>query len=113
VVIGVLVAVAVPRYAHTKAKAYVASMEADLKNLTTAQELFYNDSTKYYNGAVPDPLFPVSPSAGVTLTLQNVSATGWGATATHPGTPRACAIFIGTGGPVAPATIEGQVACDP
>jgi hypothetical protein len=53
-----------------------------------------------------------SPTPGVSITLSNVSLTGWAAVATYPGgTTRTCALFYGSGGPVAPATMEGQVAC--
>jgi hypothetical protein len=44
--------------------------------------------------------------------VSNVTNTGWAATATAPGlTARTCVIYMGTGGPIAPATAEGSVAC--
>jgi hypothetical protein len=49
----------------------------------------------------------------VTITLVNVTSAGWGATAVHSGTTRTCAIFVGTGGPLGPATVEGQPDCTP
>jgi len=42
-----------------------------------------------------------------------VSASGWGATATHAGSTRMCAVYVGTGGPIAPATAEGTPTCTP
>ena len=33
VIIGVLAAIAIPKFANTKQKAYVATMKSDLKNL--------------------------------------------------------------------------------
>ncbi len=113
VIIGILAAIAIPKFSNTKSKGYVASMVADLRNLTTAEEGFYSDSNYYYSGAVPNSTFPAHTSPSVTLTLQNVSVSGWGALATHPGTSRTCAIYFGTGGPVSPATQEGVVMCDP
>lgn len=113
VIIGVLAAISIPKFANTKQRAYIAAMTSDLKNLSTAEEAFYADSNFYYSGAVPATGFGVVPSSGVTLTLQNVSGAGWGALATHSGTGRTCAIYFGTGGPVAPATREGLVMCDP
>ena len=38
VIIGILAAIAIPKFASTKEKAYLASMKSDLRNLATAQE---------------------------------------------------------------------------
>jgi hypothetical protein len=38
---------------------------------------------------------------------------GWGATATNGATTWTCAVYIGTGGPIAPATSPGVIACSP
>ncbi len=38
VIIGILAAIAIPKFAGTKSKAYVAAMKSDLKNLVTAEE---------------------------------------------------------------------------
>ncbi|HEU4649721.1 MAG TPA: prepilin-type N-terminal cleavage/methylation domain-containing protein [Gemmatimonadales bacterium] len=113
VIIGILAAIAIPKYGHTKAKAHVAAMTSDLRNLATIQESFFADSNYYYGGAIPATGFAMVPSQEVTLTVQNVTGSGWGALATHTGTARTCAIFFGTGGPVMPATREGVVMCDP
>jgi type IV pilus assembly protein PilA len=113
VIIGILVAIVVPKFANGKERAMVAAMRADLHNLITAQEAFYTSGLQYYNGPVPDPSFSYNVSEKVTITLVNVTASGWGATATHLGSTRTCAVFVGTGGPVAPATTEGQPACTP
>src|SRR5438270_12872426 len=34
-------------FANTKAKAYIASMKSDLRNLVTAEEAYFADSVKY------------------------------------------------------------------
>src|SRR5437867_12666504 len=49
VIIGILAAIAIPKFANTKAKAYVASMKSDLRNLVTAEEAYFADSVKYSN----------------------------------------------------------------
>jgi prepilin-type N-terminal cleavage/methylation domain-containing protein len=113
VVIGILVAIVVPKFANGKERAMVAAMRSDLHNLMTAEEAYYTNGLQYYNGPVPDPSFAYNVSENVTVTLVNVTASGWGATATHAGTTRTCAIFVGTGGPVAPATTEGMPTCTP
>jgi len=47
VIIGILAAIAIPKFANTKEKAYVASMKADLRNLVTAQESYTADYQTY------------------------------------------------------------------
>ena len=113
VIISILAAIAIPKFASTKEQAYLSNMKSDLRNLATAQEVYSGDNNgAYYNGAVPNAALVYNPSASVTIALSNVTATGWGATAQVPGmTLRTCAIYLGTGGPLGPATIEGLIAC--
>ena len=114
VIIGILAAIAIPKFAATKGAAYVSSMKADLRNLAVAQEGYAADNGGgFYGGAIPSAALIYNPSAGVTIVLSGVTATGWGATASHPGTTRTCALFNGTGGPLGAATVEGQIACTP
>src|SRR5476649_1880026 len=47
VIIGILAAIAIPKFANTKTKAYTAAMKSDLRNLVTAEESFFADSSKY------------------------------------------------------------------
>src|SRR6201984_3352119 len=47
VIIGILAAIAIPKFANTKTKAYVTAMKSDLRNLVTAEEAFFSDSTYY------------------------------------------------------------------
>jgi type II secretion system protein G len=47
VIIGILAAIAIPKFANTKEKAIMASMKADLRNLVTSQEAFYFDNSDY------------------------------------------------------------------
>jgi prepilin-type N-terminal cleavage/methylation domain-containing protein len=116
VIIGILAAIAIPKFANTKAKAYVASMKSDLRNLVTAEEAFFADSV-YYKGLAVTATAPCD-TTGIKFCASagnNITATagggGWSATATNinlPGTT--CAIFVNTA-PVAPATTEGAPAC--
>ena len=48
VIIGILAAIAIPKFANTKEKAFVASMKSDLRNLITAQEAYYSDNNNNY-----------------------------------------------------------------
>ena len=47
VIIGILAAIAIPKFANTKTKAYTAAMKSDLRNLVTAEESFFSDSVAY------------------------------------------------------------------
>ena len=123
VIIGILAAIAIPKFASTKEKAYLASMKSDLRNLATAQEAYAADNNQnYFSGAATNPAgLPtgcagtaclIVPSSGVTLTVTGTAATGWSATATHTGAVgKTCAIYIGGVGAVAPATVEGEPKC--
>ncbi len=111
VIIGILAAIAIPKFKATKEKAYVATMKSDLRNLATAEESFFYDSTTYYGGAVPSTVLAYSPSAGVTITITQASGMGWAATAASSYTTSTCAVFYGTATAPSPATTEGVVAC--
>ena len=109
VIIGILAAIAIPRFANTTAKANVAAVKSDLHNLATAQESYFYDHATY---APSQALLNVVTSPGVTLTIVEASPAGWSATAVHPSAvPVTCSIYYGVATPVAPATAAGQIAC--
>ena len=109
VIIGILAAFAIPKFANTKQKAYVAQMKSDIKNLATAEEAFFYDSAFYTTSLAA--LNNFRASTGVTLTVTAASPMGWSAQATHAQTTRQCAMFQGNAAPVAPATVEGRITC--
>ena len=109
VIIGILAALAIPKFASTKQKAYVAQMKADLRNLATAEEAYFYDNVAYSNNLVA--LNNYRGSTGVTVTVLEATPLGWSAEAVHSGTIRKCALFRGGAAPVAPATTEGVIAC--
>jgi type IV pilus assembly protein PilA len=113
VVIGILAAIAIPKFANTKEKAVVASMKSDLRNVAGTQEAYWNQNQTYYAGVIPDPTFKFTPSPGVTITILNSTGAGWSAKATAvPLTNTQCFIFYGTTPPVPPATADAAVACN-
>jgi type IV pilus assembly protein PilA len=112
VIIGILAAIAIPKFANTKERAYVTMMKSDLRNLVSAQEAYIADfPAGYYGGALPSALMAYGPSQGVVITIGVATGSGWSATASSPLTTRTCAVFAGTAAPVAPATVNGRVAC--
>lgn len=111
VIIGILAAIAIPKFSATKEKAYVSNMRSDLRNLATSQEAYFSDHQTYYSGSIPSAQMLYNPSTGVSVTLAAGTSSGWGATASHVATSRTCSLYIGDGGPLGAATIEGQIAC--
>lgn len=122
VIIGILAAIAIPKFASTKEKAYLASMKSDLRNLATAEEAYLSSvNPPVYMGGTWTSAAPATdasgaviyaPTSGVTVTAAIGATGGWSATATHTQAPtRTCAIFIAPAAAVAPATVEGEPAC--
>jgi type IV pilus assembly protein PilA len=116
VIIGILAAIAIPKFSATREKAYFKAMMSDLRNISAQQEIYYSDPEHNYTYAsdIADlELLGFTESAGVTVTLGAGTTTGWSATAIHAALgDRTCAIFFGDAPQVAPATIAGVVACD-
>ena len=109
VVIGILTAMAIPKFQATKGKAYFAGMRSDLRNLTTAEEAFFYDHGKYTSSL--DSMF-FSASQGDVVKIVEATATGWSATSENPESwPHFCALFLGDAAAVTPATAAGIVAC--
>jgi prepilin-type N-terminal cleavage/methylation domain-containing protein len=106
VIIGILAAIAIPKFANTKEKAYVASMKSDLRNLVTAQEAYFSDNNSSYASSTTAMGTNYKASSGVTVTIGGATATGWTATAMHASTTKVCAISLGGG-----ATNEGEPLC--
>jgi len=112
VILGILAAIAIPKYQKTKDKAYFAVMRTDLRNLITAQEAYQQLAGAYYAGPIPASGTDLTASAGVTITLSDVTNTGWAATATHASAPgRICAVYGGTATAPSPATAPNEIAC--
>lgn len=125
VIIGILAAIAIPKFAATKQNAYLATVKTDLRNLATAEEGYAsNNNGSYFSGSPANPIGGTAvtvqnylPSSGVSVTV-TAAGTGWSATATHslipaagyPGGQSKCAIFVNTTA-VAPATVEGVPTC--
>jgi type IV pilus assembly protein PilA len=95
VIIGILAAIAIPKFASTKDKAYVAAMKSDLRNLATYEEQYAADNNGAYFGGsatMAAPLQGFSPSQNVSITVTNVAGppSSWTATATHSQSAKTC-----------------------
>src|SRR5438132_14058972 len=108
VIIGILAAIAIPKFSNTKGKAYIASMKSDLRNLVTAEEAFFADSVKYSTNVTSKvggvACTPVAgqvswcPTTANNLVTLNVPGGGWDATMTNNnltgGSLVTCSIFV-------------------
>ena len=121
VIIGLLAAIAIPKFANTRSKAYIAAMKSDLRNLVTAEEAYFADSVKY-SATMACTTPPTAGAVNFCVTTGNTLGTigltaggsGWSVTITNSTlqTPLVtCAIFINTTA-LAPATAEGAPACN-
>ncbi len=112
VIIGILAAIAIPKFSQTREKAYFSAMKSDLKNLATEQELWYADNYEYASD-VTDLEFSMSNAVTVTITAGN--STGWAATAAHDGLDAAdgCGIYYGdaTAPALGGADQAGEIKC--
>lgn len=108
VVIAILAAIVIPRFVQSRERAVTAMLQADLRYLATLQEVYWNDH-RVYSSSPTDLGFEASE--GVTVTFAAADRDGWGATATHSGTPESCAFYFGSATPAAPATGTGAPEC--
>jgi len=91
VIIGILAAIALPRFANAKEEAYLAEMKSDLRNLATYEETYAADSAgAYFSGNGSGQGFTPSQNVTVTATAIAGPPAGWTATATHALTTKTC-----------------------
>ena len=92
VIIGVLAAIAIPRFGDVTDRAFVAAMQSDLSQVRKAQEVHYQTNDLAYADDIADligaNLFVASD--GVTMVINAGNATNWDASATHSSTAVAC-----------------------
>jgi prepilin-type N-terminal cleavage/methylation domain-containing protein len=108
VIIGILAAIAIPKFANTKEKAYIASMKSDLRNLVTAQEAYFSERGNVYASTTTQLGTNYKSSTGVTVTMTaGGTGTAWAASAAHVAlATQTCWIALGQG-----ATSEGEPIC--
>jgi type IV pilus assembly protein PilA len=110
VIIGILAAIAIPKFSTTKGQAFLAAMRSDLRNLATAEESYY-----YSNNAYSSNLGSLNylSSVGVTISIPEATSGGWSGSATHASLgAEKCTVYFGTAAAVAPSTLEGRITCN-
>jgi len=112
VIIGILAAIAIPKFANTKSKAYVTAMKSDLRNLVTAEEAFFSDSTYYTSAARLVAKNSYKNSSGVGVPAVVTGAGYWSATVTHSQLSGAtCGIGVNTTNPTISTAGDGEPSC--
>ena len=113
VVLGVLAAIAIPKFSAFREKSYIATVIMDLKNLASQQEVYHGDNMTYAPDVTSIPGFVTSE--GVVISVNEADGRGWAATATHDAVPnRQCGIYYGlaSAGNAVPATVAGVITCE-
>lgn len=90
VIIGILAAIAIPKFADTKRKAYVTAAKSDLKNLIPAAEAHFSEGGTYAGWTIPANY----GSEGMVVAVAP-APDGWTATATHAASGVVCQIAVG------------------
>jgi type II secretion system protein G len=110
VIIGILAAIAIPKFAATKDKARLASVRSDLRNIMTAQEAYWADYTTFAT------LGQLQAATNFTLSPGNsgsiaASVTGYTVTVTNStitSTLDQCQVAVGGG---VTSAVDGQIIC--
>ncbi len=106
VIIGILAAIAIPKFANTKEKAYIASEKSDLRNMATSQESYFADNQTYTTVLAN---MDFTSSQGVVATVTDAKGTGWAANTSHPATSVTCE--VGFGADSIPGVGDGVIKC--
>jgi len=112
-IVGLLAAIALNRFWAVKDRAFKAAIKNDLRNMAVQQERYFDNNMAYATN--PAQLTEFNPSTGVVITVVWTANNGWAATGVHQSRPdEVCGYFTGPApaGVAAPATLEGQIACD-
>jgi len=110
VIIGILAAIALPRYGATTDKARLAAVRTDVRNAETAEESYFADFGTYGTVSELEAHESFTLSSGTTMQL-TAAATGYTITATNDAInsgPTQCSVQVGGG---SPAAVDGQITC--
>jgi len=105
VIIGILAAIAIPRFTDARRQAYLSVIKGDLRNMGLAQVL-YHQSNRTYTTNLANLVF--QPTEGVEIEVTEASESGWAAVATHSSLndDGGCSLYLGDAVP--PPLPNGQ-----
>jgi type IV pilus assembly protein PilA len=110
VIIGILAAIAIPKFAATKDKAKLASVKTDLRNSMTAEEAYFSDYSTYGTFSNLQGASNFSLSSGNTEAI-TTATNGYTATVTNTTISAGftkCTIQVGAG---ATSGADGVILC--
>ena len=107
--IAVLVTIAWSRYQRSYEKALIATMVSDLRNTTTAQELYHRLHLAY----APDiGLLNIDPSPKSEITITESTARGWAGWTEIERASERCEIYVGdAASPLGIASSSEKISC--
>lgn len=109
VIIGILAAIAIPKFGSVRDRAFLSAARADLRNLASQEEVYYNENYTY---SADLAAVGFTNSEGITVSVAEATNTGWSASAVPLGLPAdACALFHGDASPLTPATVVSSIQC--
>jgi prepilin-type N-terminal cleavage/methylation domain-containing protein len=114
VVIGILAAIAIPKFSSARERSLMSMVILDLKNFASQQEVYHGDNFSYASSAAAVTNMVISE--GVNITVNQADGRGWAATGWHVAlVGRQCGIYYGVASAAnaPPAVTAGVIACDP
>ena len=112
VIIGILAAIAIPKFANTKDKAKLASVKSDVRNAMNAMEGISAGNNNEYITAEPTAgQWAASPGNAATWTSQTTG--GYALSVTNAsisaGSQKTCSVAVGAA--AASTAVEGVISC--
>ncbi len=109
VIIGILAAIAIPKFAATKDKAKLASVKSDIRNIETAEEAYFSDTQAYGTETALSTANLFNPSSPNTAAITVNTTVGYTAVVTNATISQGfnkCTVTVGSGG-----TNDGVIVC--
>ena len=110
VIIGILAAIAIPKFSATKDKAKLASVRTDIRNVETAEESYFSDYNTYGTVAQLQALSLMGLSTGNTMAI-TAATNGFTASANNSSivsTITSCKVQVAGG---ASSSVDGVITC--
>jgi prepilin-type N-terminal cleavage/methylation domain-containing protein len=110
VIIGILSAIAIPKFAATKDKAKLAGVKSDLRNTETAEEAYFSDYSTYGDYGQLQVASNLLVSNGNTIAI-TPAASGYTVTSSNSSISTGvttCHVQVGAG---ATSGVDGNITC--
>ncbi len=107
VIIGILAAIAIPKFANTKDKAKLASVKTDLRNIESTEEAYLSDSGFYSKSASS-----FQASQGNVITFAAADSSGYNVSVTNNSISsgnKTCHVEVGS--QASSTTVDGVIQC--